>query len=253
MSRDQQKAVFAKLKVGRAGYRAKRIDTMEKPVVDKSRAQLVRSREIDGKRRAKGRHRETKPKLKKDVKLERILEKVAPSRGWIDQWSKIELYRDRLDELGLTKDEIAYLEEHYLVGKPSGRRQPTPKLKGYPKIHKSGQYYRIRVTDPKKYEKFRTHDIGRPKHSKRIAGYDEQTKKWETQAYLIRKEDMGTPQADRLIAQIESRHGKIVNRITWDEIKGTPLRGKVNREKWRKYWGQWYPPKEVDEILKVME
>jgi len=68
MSREQQKAVFAKLKDGLFGRRAKRIGGTEKPVVDKGRAQLVKAREIDGRSRAKGRYREIKPKWRKDVK-----------------------------------------------------------------------------------------------------------------------------------------------------------------------------------------
>lgn len=59
------------------------------------------------------------------------------------------------------------------------------------KYHSRSMYHRIRVADPKKFVKgsFRTHDIGRKGHSKRIGGKLKSTGKWATQAYLITKED----------------------------------------------------------------
>jgi len=59
------------------------------------------------------------------------------------------------------------------------------------KIHKTKKYVRYRIRSPKLFVKssFRTDDIGRPGHSKRIAGILKKTGKWATQAILISKED----------------------------------------------------------------
>jgi hypothetical protein len=59
------------------------------------------------------------------------------------------------------------------------------------KIHKTKRYVRYRIRDPKEFIKssFRVHDIGRPGHSKRIAGRLKSTGEWATQAILISKED----------------------------------------------------------------
>jgi hypothetical protein len=59
------------------------------------------------------------------------------------------------------------------------------------KVHepKRGKYIRIRVRNPKSFVKgsFRTHDIGRKGHSKRIAGILKRGRKWATQAFLVPK------------------------------------------------------------------
>jgi len=59
------------------------------------------------------------------------------------------------------------------------------------KIHRTRAYVRYRIKDPKLFRKgsFRTHDIGRVGHSKRIAGILKSTGEWETQAILISRED----------------------------------------------------------------
>jgi hypothetical protein len=61
-----------------------------------------------------------------------------------------------------------------------------------PKVHaaRKGKYVRIRVRNPRKFQRgsFRTHDIGRKGHSKRIAG-KLKTGPWATQAFLVLKSD----------------------------------------------------------------
>lgn len=53
------------------------------------------------------------------------------------------------------------------------------------------RYYHIRVKPKGEFdpETFRTHDIGRKGHSKRIAGKFKKTGKWGTQKYLISRAD----------------------------------------------------------------
>jgi hypothetical protein len=60
------------------------------------------------------------------------------------------------------------------------------------KIHATERYIRVRVRDPKDFipGSFRTHDIGRKGHSKRIAGRLKSTGEWETQAWLISRKDL---------------------------------------------------------------
>ncbi len=74
---------------------------------------------------------------------------------------------------------------------------------------KYGKYVRIRIKSPKSFiwGSFRTHDIGRLGHSKRIAVRLKRTRKWATQTYLIPKKEYGrTKQAKRLMSQIRARH-----------------------------------------------
>lgn len=61
----------------------------------------------------------------------------------------------------------------------------------YKQPHFTKKYARYRIQNPKLFEKssFRTHDIGRAGHSKRIAGIKKSTGRYETQAILISKSD----------------------------------------------------------------
>lgn len=59
------------------------------------------------------------------------------------------------------------------------------------KVHLTRQHARYRIRSPSKFIKgsFRTHDIGRAGHSKRIAGKLKDTGEWATQSILIAKKD----------------------------------------------------------------
>lgn len=79
------------------------------------------------------------------------------------------------------------------------------------KVHwpKRGRYVHIRVRSPRAFIRgsFRTHDIGRPEHSKRIAGRLKGSGKWATQAFLILKKEFNrTAVAKRLLKQIKARY-----------------------------------------------
>lgn len=82
-------------------------------------------------------------------------------------------------------------------------------------IEVTKRFVRVRVRDPKVFKKstFRTHDIGRKGHSKRIAGIRKKTGKWGTQSFLISRSDLR--KLDRstldLIRQIRDRHRITVN------------------------------------------
>lgn len=57
-------------------------------------------------------------------------------------------------------------------------------------IDTTKEYLRIRVVPTiRRYKTYRTHDIGRAGHTKRIAG-QRYTGKWETVTYLIPKKDI---------------------------------------------------------------
>lgn len=74
-------------------------------------------------------------------------------------------------------------------------------------------YLRIRVRSPTAFDKksFRTDDIGRPGHSKRITGILKKTGKWATQTWLINRKDLKKrdPKAWRLLRDIIRKNPKI--------------------------------------------
>jgi len=81
------------------------------------------------------------------------------------------------------------------------------------KVHepKKGKYIRIRVRNPKSFKKgsFRTHDIGRKGHSKRIAGKLKQKGSWATQAFLVLKSNRNlVPDFVRQAKRLTSRRKK---------------------------------------------
>lgn len=73
--------------------------------------------------------------------------------------------------------------------KPGFRAYPI-KGKRLPKIEVRGNSVRVRLKSPSRYSKFRTHDVGRPGYTQRIAGYNPKTKSWETQAWRFELEDL---------------------------------------------------------------
>lgn len=77
------------------------------------------------------------------------------------------------------------------------------------------KYLRIRVRNPSSFIKgsFRTHDIGRKGHSKRIAGRLKRTGQWATQNYLIKKADLGTLKGRKFVSQIKARNRRA--KINW--------------------------------------
>lgn len=59
------------------------------------------------------------------------------------------------------------------------------------KVHLTKRYARYRIKEPSEFKKgsFRTHDIGRKGHAKRIAGINKKTGKYETQSVIVSRED----------------------------------------------------------------
>ena len=80
--------------------------------------------------------------------------------------------------------------------------------------HFTKKYARYRIKSPAKFKKssFRAHDIGRPGHSKRIAGRLKKTNRWRTQSVLVTRKDY--------------RAGKRVKKI-----RGRPVIFKLKRKK----------------------
>jgi len=84
----------------------------------------------------------------------------------------------------------------------------SPRIKEY--RQRGTIHYTVRSKG--QFTKFRTHDIGRPKHTVRVAGF--KRGKWATQKYIFRRTDVGvrkgklfakTPSARRTLAQIKRR------------------------------------------------
>ena len=76
------------------------------------------------------------------------------------------------------------------------------------KIHMTESYVRIRVRRPGQFipGSFRTHDIGRVGHTKRIAGRLKRNRKWATQAILIKREDYPRSKKTRWFHYAKSRY-----------------------------------------------
>jgi hypothetical protein len=70
--------------------------------------------------------------------------------------------------------------------------------------YKHSRYLRIRVRKPTDFKpgSFRTQDIGRKGHSKRIAGRLKGSRKYATQAFLVNKKDVGSMPTRRLIKTV---------------------------------------------------
>ena len=72
------------------------------------------------------------------------------------------------------------------------------------KVHKYGKYKRYRIRSPSKFKKgsFRTHDIGRKGHSKRIAGVLKKSGTWATQSILVKKGEPTTVKMKESISRL---------------------------------------------------
>src|SRR5512135_3777432 len=68
------------------------------------------------------------------------------------------------------------------LAQPEGRMRAKPGTKG------EGDYYRIVVRPKEEFSTFRYHDIGQKGHLQRLAG-KRSSGSWDTQAWLISKED----------------------------------------------------------------
>jgi hypothetical protein len=71
--------------------------------------------------------------------------------------------------------------EHSLA-QPEGGKRAKPGTKG------GGEFFRIVVRPKEDFTTFRYHDVGGPGHIKRLAG-KRQSGSWDTQAWLISKQD----------------------------------------------------------------
>src|SRR5262245_34101549 len=87
---------------------------------------------------------------------------------------------------------------------PEGRKRAKPGARG------EGEFFRVRVRPKDEFVTFRTQDVGEPGHVERVAGRRE-SGSWDTQAWLISKEDAhvedgklipDTPEARDVIARL---------------------------------------------------
>ncbi len=84
--------------------------------------------------------------------------------------------------------------EHALA-QPEGRKRAKPGTKG------EGNYFRIVVRPKEEFTTFRYHDVGDKGHILRLAG-KRSSGSWDTQAWLISKEDAHI-EGDTLVAKTE--------------------------------------------------
>jgi len=89
-----------------------------------------------------------------------------------------------------------------------------------PKAVLKKNYWHIRLEDPAKFDRetFRTQDVGRKKHSMRVAGVRKRTGKWATQKWMLAKSDVelsrGTiagkdVKTQRIIQSIRANEGRV--------------------------------------------
>lgn len=89
--------------------------------------------------------------------------------------------------------------------------KPIKKLWGVMKITETKNYIRLRIMDPKLFKKssFRTQDVGRKGHMKRITARLKVNNEWETQSWIFNKDDLGRDEALRRaegMAEVERIH-----------------------------------------------
>jgi hypothetical protein len=72
--------------------------------------------------------------------------------------------------------------------KQRSARQPKGTSRKKPGIGDDGSYYRVVLRPKSEFVKFRTHDVGREGHTKRIAG-KRSSGSWATHSWLIHKND----------------------------------------------------------------
>jgi hypothetical protein len=97
--------------------------------------------------------------------------------------------------------------EQHARAQPEGRGRQKPGTTG------EGAYYRITVRPKEDFVTFRTHDIGEPGHIQRV-GAKRGSGSWDTQAWLISKEDAhveggklipDTEEAKKVLADLGSK------------------------------------------------
>lgn len=67
-------------------------------------------------------------------------------------------------------------------------RQPEGSSRAKPGSKGQGDYYHVEVRNKNQFTSFKTHDVGRKKHTQRIAGR-RRSGSWATQKWLISKDD----------------------------------------------------------------
>lgn len=100
-----------------------------------------------------------------------------------------------------------------------------PKVEEYPKrgtVH-------LRIKRREEFKRFRSQDIGRPRHTIRVAGVSKRTGRWETHKYVFRKDDVvvrggriypKTPRAKRTLQRIGQRHPKARRSLATKLMRG---------------------------------
>jgi len=89
------------------------------------------------------------------------------------------------------------------------------------KVHKTERFDRYRVREPEEFEKssFRTHDIGRPGFSKRVAGQLKSSGKWQTQSFLVSRKEPAKRKM-KLLKSVRMEKKRIKFKRTTGRLKG---------------------------------
>jgi hypothetical protein len=115
------------------------------------------------------------------------------------------------------------------------RRQPEGRERAKPGAGEGGDYYRVVVRDKSQFTSFRTQDVGRSGHTKRLAGR-RSSGSWGTQAWLIHKDDAHSSRG-RLVADdpkvadiFEQLRGPILH-VKGDVFRARPRRNVPEKDK----------------------
>jgi len=113
--------------------------------------------------------------------------------------------------------------------------QPEGRSRAKPGSKKTGDYYHVTVRPKYEFTSFRTHDIGRPGHSQRVAGR-RKSGSWATQKWLISKKDAHVTNGE-LVADdegakeiLDKLRGKI-QRVKGDIFRAKPRKNVPEKDK----------------------
>lgn len=117
----------------------------------------------------------------------------------------------------------------HALAQPQGRSRVKPGIGG------AGEYYHVTVRPKRAFVTFRTQDVGEPGHIQRVAG-KRQSGSWDTQKWLISKEDAHVEDGE-LVADTNEAREVLANlssepvHVKGDVFKTRPRRNAPEREK----------------------
>jgi hypothetical protein len=115
------------------------------------------------------------------------------------------------------------------------RSQPEGRGRKKPGTGGGGEFYRIRVRPKEEFKTFRTQDVGEPGHVERLAG-KRQSGSWDTEAWLISKEDAHVERGKLVADSTEARQvldklGSAPKHVKGDVFEAKPRPNVPERDK----------------------